>query len=327
MDNNQIIKQAKNIVDIEIKNLEKLKNYLDRNFISAVKMIYGCKGKIVITGMGKSGTIGKKISTTFASTGTPSIFLHPGEAIHGDLGVVCSNDVVIAVSNSGETPELLRILPSLRKIGAKIISLTSGEKSSLSLQSDVVLNTGPVEEADPFGIIPSSSATVALVFGDVLAFTLLTLKGFQKEDYAFYHPGGNLGKRLLLRVKDVMQTGLKIPKVYENDSLAEAIKEINKKNMGFTLVEDKKGKLLGIITDGDIRRLLTKTSDISDKKAFECMVANPKEIEEDKLAVQAMAIMEKYEITCLVIKEKNGKVKGFVHLHDLLGKKEFSPEL
>ncbi|MCL5674341.1 MAG: KpsF/GutQ family sugar-phosphate isomerase, partial [Candidatus Omnitrophica bacterium] len=285
MNDKDIIKQAKNIVDIEIKNLEKLKDYLGGNFISAVKMIYNCTGKIVITGMGKSGIVGKKISTTFASTGTPSIFLHPGEAIHGDLGVVCPNDIVIAVSNSGETPEILRILPSLQKIGARIISLTSGKKSSMSLQSSLILNTGPVEEADPFGIIPSSSATVALVLGDALAFTLLTLKGFQKEDYAFYHPGGNLGKRLLLRVKDVMQTGHKIPRVRINDSLVDVVKEINRKNMGFTLVEDEKGKLAGIITDGDLRRLLTKTSDISCKKASECMAVNPKDIAEGKRAV------------------------------------------
>ena len=321
MDNKQIIKQAKNIVDIEIRNLENLKDYINHSFISAVKMMYNCAGKIVVTGMGKSGIIGKKISTTFASTGTPSIFLHPGEAIHGDLGMVCSNDIVIAVSNSGETPEILRILPSLKKIGAKIISLTSENKSSLALQSDIALSTGPIQEADPFGIIPSSSATTALVLGDAIAFTLLTLKGFQKEDYAFYHPGGNLGKRLLLRVKDVMQTGSSIPRVYEDVFLAEAIKEINKKNMGFTLIEDKNGKIKGIITDGDLRRFLARTPDVSCKKVVDCMVSNPKEIEEDKLAVQALAIMEKYEITCLIIKEKNGKIKGFVHLHDLIGKK------
>jgi len=327
MDKKKILKYAKKIIGIECKNLEKVKNKLDNSFVKAIELILKCKGKVVVTGIGKSGIIGRKISATFASTGTPSIFLHPGEAIHGDLGVVSNKDVVLAISNSGETEEILKIIPSIKKIGAKIISLTSSKNSSLSLYSDETIVMGEIEEADPFGLIPSSSTTCSLVVGDAIACTLLLLKGFQKKDFAFYHPGGNLGKRLMLKVKDVMQTGKKIPMVSINNSLLDAIKEINEKNLGFTLVVDEKKKLKGIITDGDLRRLVAKNPDISKFTIYDCMTKNPKTIEEDKLAVQALAIMEELEITCLVILDNKKIPKGIVHLHDLLGKKEFKVEI
>ncbi|MCX7705580.1 MAG: KpsF/GutQ family sugar-phosphate isomerase [bacterium] len=323
----RILKEAKRVIDIEIESIIGVRKCLGSEFVKAIKILASCTGKVIVTGIGKSGIVGRKISATLASTGTPSTFLHPGEAIHGDLGMVSKNDVVVAISNSGETDELVRIIPSLRKIGVSIISITSEPKSSLGLQSTVVLCTGPIKEADPFSLIPSSSTTAALVLGDAIAITLLTIKGFQKEDYAFYHPGGNLGRRLMLRVRDVMQRGSKMPIVKYDSSMEEAITEINRKNLGFTLVVDENQKVVGIITDGDLRRLLVKKRDIFNMKASECMTHNPLGIDEDKLAVQALAIMEEKEITCLVIKDKNERPKGIVHLHDVLGKRQFSQEL
>ena len=321
---NKILTQAKKIIEIECKNLERVKKNLDNNFIKAIDILLKCEGKVVVTGMGKSGIIGRKISATLASTGTPSTFLHPGEAIHGDLGIVCKKDIVLAISNSGETDEILRIVPSIKKIGAGIISLTSKKNSTLAFNSVATIDTGEIEEADTFGLIPSSSATCALVIGDALSLTLLSLKGFQKKDFAFYHPGGNLGRRLMLQVKDVMQTGKNIPVVSIQSSLIKAIKEISRKHLGFTLVvDDKNKKLKGILTDGDLRRFIAKNPNISEGTVKNCMTPNPKTIEENKLAVQALALMEKLEITSLAILDKNRKPKGVIHLHDLLGKKEF----
>lgn len=326
MNEKEILNIGKKIVEIECKNIEKLKNSLNEDFVKAVELIDGIEGKVVITGIGKSGIIGRKISATLSSIGIPSIFLHPADAIHGDLGILTQKDVLIAISNSGETEEILKIIPIVREIGAKIIALTSSKKSTLSLYSDITIETGEIEEADPFGIIPSSSTTCALVLGDALALTLMSIKGVQKKDFAFYHPGGSLGKRLMLKVKDVMQTGEKIPVIEIGESLEAAVKEINNKNLGFTLVVDKERKLKGIITDGDLRRLLLKKPDIREAKLEDCMTPNPKTIEEDRLAVQALALMETLEITCLVIVDEENRPKGIVHLHDLLGKKEFGVE-
>lgn len=326
MEKMEILNIAKRIIEIECENIEKLKKSLNEDFINAIELILNMKGKVVITGMGKSGIIGRKISATMASIGIPSTFLHPGEAIHGDLGMVSKDDVLMVISNSGETEEIIRIIPIIKKIGAKIITITSSKNSTLGLYSDITIETGEIQEADTFGIIPSSSTTCSLVLGDAIALTLMRLKGVQKEDFAFYHPGGNLGKRLMLKVKDFMQTGDKIPKVNINSSLREAIEEINNKNLGFTLVIDDDGKLKGIITDGDIRRYLLKVPDITKGKLEECMTKNPITIEEDRLAVQAIALMEKLEITCLVIVDEENRPKGIVHLHDLLGKKEFGIE-
>ncbi|MGC8977157.1 MAG: KpsF/GutQ family sugar-phosphate isomerase [Candidatus Ratteibacteria bacterium] len=327
MDNKEkIIELAKKVIDIESKNIEKIKNNLNEDFVKAILFIYDMKGKLVITGMGKSGIIGRKISATLSSIGVPSIFLHPGEAVHGDLGVLSNQDILLIISNSGETEEIIRIIPIVKKIGARIISITSSKNSTIGLYSDLIIETGQIEEADPFGIIPSSSTTCALVIGDAIALTIMALKGIQRQDFAFYHPGGNLGKRLMLKVKDFMQTGDKIPKINIGKSLEDAIREINDKNLGFTLVVDENDKLVGIITDGDLRRYLLKNSDIKKGKIEDCMTKNPKTIEEDRLAVQAIALMEKLEITCLVIIDENKRPKGIVHLHDLLGKKDFGIE-
>ncbi len=327
MKNRNYLKYAKRIIDKECKNLKKMRDNLNEDFLKAIDVIYRCRGKVIVTGMGKSGIICRKIAATFASLGTPSIFLHPGDAVHGDLGMVSKNDIVIVVSNSGETEEILRILPPIRKIGAKIISFTCSKNSSLGVYSDIVVETGEIEEADDFKIIPSSSTTCALVLGDAIALSIMAAKGIRKQDFAFFHPAGNLGRRLMLKVKDVMQTGKKIPVVKEDAKMPSVVKEITKKNLGFTLVVDKKGYLTGIITDGDIRRMLNKTCDISKSVARDWMTRNPKTVDEESLAVQALSIMERSEITCLVIMDEDArKPKGIIHLHDLLGKKEFKIE-
>ncbi len=326
MSKKEIIESGKKIIEIECENLNRVKENLGESFAEAVEEFKNCKGKVIVTGMGKSGIIGRKIVGTLASIGVSSIFLHPGDAVHGDLGVVSKNDIVLLISNSGETDELIRIVPSIKKIGAKIISITATKNSTLGQYSDIAIETGEIKEADTFGIIPSSSTTTALVIGDALALTLMNIKNVQKQDFAFFHPGGNLGRRLMLRVKDIMQTGNNIPIVFEDEFLIDGIKEINRKNLGFTLAVDRNRKLKGIITDGDIRRLIAKGKVLENLKVKDVMTKNPKTIDEESLAVKAMEIMEKYEITCLAIVDKDKIPKGIIHLHDLLGKKEFRIE-
>ena len=326
MSKKEIIESGKKVIEIECENLNRVKENLGESFARAVEEFKNCKGKVIVTGMGKSGIIGRKIVGTLASIGIPSIFLHPGDAVHGDLGVVSKNDIVLLISNSGETDELIRIVPSIKKIGAEIISITATKNSTLGQYSDIVIETGEIKEADTFGIIPSSSTTTALVIGDALALTLMNIKNVQKQDFAFFHPGGNLGRRLMLRVKDIMQTGNNIPIVFEDEFLIDGIKEINRKNLGFTLAVDRNRKLKGIITDGDIRRLIAKGKVLENLKVKDVMTKNPKTIDEESLAVKAMEIMEKYEITCLAIVNKDKIPKGIIHLHDLLGKKEFRIE-
>jgi arabinose-5-phosphate isomerase len=318
---------AKRVIDAECRNLRKMRDNLNEEFLKAVDVISKSKGKVIITGMGKSGIICRKIAATLASLGTPSIFLHPGDAVHGDLGMVTDNDIVIVVSNSGETEEILRIIPSIKKIGAKIVSFTSSRESSLGIYSDIVIETGEIEEADVFGVIPSSSTTCALVLGDAIALSIMAVKDIRKQDFAFFHPAGNLGRRLMLKVKDVMHTGKKVPTVRDDTKMTTVVREITRKKLGFTLVLDKKGKLKGIITDGDVRRMLNHTYDITESVARDWMTESPMTVDEESLAVQALGIMEKFEITCLVIMDKKGqKPEGIVHLHDLLGKKEFKIE-
>jgi len=321
-----LLSYARNVIDTECQNLKNIRKRLGKEFIKALEIISHCKGKVILTGMGKSGIICRKIAGTFSSLGIPSVFLHPGDAVHGDLGTVSKDDVVIVISNSGETEEILRILPSIKKIGAVVISLTCSGDSSLGRYSDIVIETGEIKEADIFGMIPSSSTTCALVLGDAMALSLMHIKGIKKQDFAFFHPAGNLGKRLMLKVKDVMHTGKEIPYVSKDTMMQGVVKEITEKNLGFTLVNDRNGRVIGIITDGDIRRLLHKKTDISSVRAEECMTKNPKTIDGGCLAVEALSMMEKMEITCLVILDKNRKAAGVVHLHDLLGKKEFKIE-
>jgi arabinose-5-phosphate isomerase len=321
-----LLEHGRRVIEIERENLENLAARLGDTFICAVRQICESSGKVIITGIGKSGIIGRKIAATLASIGTPSLFLHPGEAVHGDLGMVSKNDTVIIISNSGETEEIIRIMPSIKKIGARIISFTCSESSCIGSQSDIAIATGKIEEADSFGIIPTSSTTCALVLGDALALALMAAKGIQKEEFAFYHPGGNLGKRLMLKVRDVMQTGELIPIVGMDSSLREAIEEINSKNTGLTLVADGRGVVRGILTDGDIRRHLHNNPDITKSLTRDCMTGNPMTIDENSLAIKALSMMEEKEITCLVILNSDKTARGIVHLHDLLGKKDFKAE-
>jgi arabinose-5-phosphate isomerase len=314
--------QAKKVLKIEADAVLRLIDRLDDGFDQAIDLILGCRGRVVVTGMGKSGHIGNKIAATLASTGTPALFLHPAEGIHGDLGMVTKGDIVIALSNSGETEELSRMLPSLKRIGIKIIALTGNTESTLARNSDVVIDVGVKEEACPLGLAPTASTTATLAMGDALAVVLLDRRGFKEEDFACYHPGGALGKRLLLRVRDIMHTGDAIPKVSDTALVKDAIYEISSKKMGVTAVVDAAGKLQGVISDGDLRRWMERTEktgeNLLSKQALEIMTRHPKVIGKDALAAEAVALMENSSITCLLILDAGARPEGVIHLHDLL---------
>lgn len=313
---------AKRVLKIEADAVAALIDRIDERFEQAVEMILDCKGRVVVTGMGKSGLIGKKIAATLASTGTPALFLHPAEGIHGDLGMVTRGDTVIALSNSGETEEIARMLPSLKRLGIKIIALTGNTDSTLAKNSDVVIDVGVKEEACPLGLAPTASTTATLAMGDAIAVALLDKRGFREEDFACFHPGGTLGKRLLLRVRDLMHIGDAIPAVSEATLIKDAIYEISSKKMGVTSVLDSAGKLVGVISDGDLRRWMERTEKTGEnllaKKAKDIMTKNPKVTNREALAAEAVAIMEKNSITCLIVTDHDAKPEGVIHLHDLL---------
>jgi len=322
------IEKAKRVLKIEAQALKELINKLDNNFSQAVEIILSKpSGRVVVTGMGKSGIIGKKISATLSSTGTPSIFLHPVEGIHGDLGMVTEEDVILAISNSGETEEINDLLPFFKKTGNPIIAFTGESKSNLAKQSDAAIDVGVEKEACPWNLAPTASTTAALAMGDALAIALLEKRGFKKDDFARLHPGGSLGKRLMLKVKDVMRTGKGIPIVSQTATMEKAIAEITRENLGFTIVVDESGKVKGIITDGDLRRAIQKRIDFKSRKAGEVMTLNPKTIDQNKLAAQAVEKMEKYSITSLIIVDNENRPEGTVHLHDLLGRGGFKFEM
>jgi arabinose-5-phosphate isomerase len=318
-----VINSAKKVLEIEARAIKNLLKSIDDNFAKAVDLILFCKGRVIITGVGKSGLIGKKISATLSSTGTPSFFLDSAEAFHGDLGMVLENDVILVISNSGETEEINKLLSFFKKNGNKIIAFTGNKKSTLAKKSDIVINIHVEKEACSLGLAPTASTTAALAMGDALAITLLDKRGFKKKDFIRLHPGGTLGKRLMLKIKDIMITGKNIPIVNEEAVLIEAVKEITQKSQGFTCVIDKKGKLTGIITDGDLRRGIQKSVDFKRQKAREIMTLSPKTIGKDKFVAEAIETMEKKGITSLVIVDKGTKPIGIVHLHDLLGRNEF----
>ncbi|HBA40332.1 MAG: D-arabinose 5-phosphate isomerase [Deltaproteobacteria bacterium RIFCSPLOWO2_02_56_12] len=319
MDSAKILRCARDVLDIEAKGILSLSDRLDENFVRAVDILSGCKGKVVVTGLGKSGLIGRKIAATFSSTGTPSLFLHATEGIHGDLGMIMKEDVVLAVSNSGETDELLMLLPIIKRLGPKIIVMTGNPDSRLSRTGDVILNAAIKEEACPMGLSPTASTTAALAMGDALAVVLLEKKGFKQEDFALRHPGGTLGRKLLLRVEELMHSNTALPVVHEDTPMKETLLEITSKRLGVTGVVDGRGELVGVITDGDLRRGLEGKGDIFLFKAKELMSRNPKTITAEELATQAVSIMEQHSITSLFILENGGrKPKGIVHLHDLL---------
>ena len=319
MDRERIVKRGREVLEIEAKGILALTDRLDENFVQAVELLYNCKGKVVVTGLGKSGLICRKIAATLSSTGTPSLFLHAGDGIHGDLGMIMKEDIVLAVSNSGETDEILKLLPIVRRLGLKLIVITGNPNSTLSRAADVILNATVKEEACPLGLSPTASTTVALVLGDALAVVLLEKRGFKEEDFALRHPGGTLGRKLLLQVEDLMHRGKQLPVVPEETAMKETLLEITSKRLGVTGVVDKGGTLVGIITDGDLRRSLESKGDIFRFKAKELMTRNPKTIPADALAARAVAIMEKHSITSLFILENGGsRPVGVVHLHDLL---------
>jgi arabinose-5-phosphate isomerase len=293
----------------------------NEDFIRAVEIIHNSKGRVVITGIGKSGLVGRKIAATLASTGTPSFFMHPAEASHGDLGMVTEDDVVIAISNSGETEEILRLIPYLKYFNVKIIALTGNPQSTLAKQADVVLDVSVKEEACPFGFIPTASTTVTMAMGDAIAVALIMLNGFKKEDFAVFHPGGSLGRRMLTKVKDLMHTGEEVPVAYPDTLMLDAVLEISSKRLGVVVIVDENKRILGIITDGDVRRGVHRWGkELFELKASQIMTKNPKTINEEELAAVALSTMQKYSITSLVVPANDGTLKGLIHIHDILKK-------
>ncbi|MBF0275684.1 MAG: KpsF/GutQ family sugar-phosphate isomerase [Nitrospinae bacterium] len=297
----------------------KLIDRIDTNFEKAVNLIDGCKGRLIVIGIGKSGIIGKKIAATLTSIGLSSFFLHAAEGIHGDLGMVGSNDVVLAISNSGETDEVIRVLPIVKRFGVPLIGMTGNLNSTLSKISDITLDVSVEKEACPMGVVPTASTTVTLAMGDAIAMAILDKRNITEADFAKYHPGGSLGKSLLLKVEDVMHSGNDLPVVYENTSVPETIMEITGKKMGMTVVINEKKEILGIVTDGDLRRHFSDPG-INNLNAIDIMTVNPKIISQDELAASAVKIMETNKITSLLIVTDDKRLKGVIHLHDLLQK-------
>ncbi|HLO26876.1 MAG TPA: KpsF/GutQ family sugar-phosphate isomerase [Geobacteraceae bacterium] len=315
-----ILEEAKKVIRIEAEALMSLAEAINGEFERAVELILASKGRVVVTGMGKSGLIGQKIASTMASTGTPAFFLHPAEGIHGDLGMIMKGDVVIAISNSGETDEVIRILPVIKRLGASLVAMTGNPGSTLARSGDVFLDISVKEEACPLGLAPTASTTATLAMGDALAVALLLQRGFRAEDFALFHPGGALGKKLILRVEDLMHKGEAVPLVKETTPMSEALFVITSKGLGITGVTGPAGDLTGIITDGDLRRALEKGADILDRTAGGLMTRNPKRIRRDELAASALQRMEEYSITTLFVFDDEGgdRPVGVIHLHDLL---------
>ena len=313
-----IIAHGKEVVRIETEAITRLAENINDEFVRAVEVIDKCKGRVVLTGMGKSGLIARKIVATMNSTGTAAIYLHPTDALHGDLGMVRNEDVVIILSKSGNTEEMMNLLPLLKRLGVIIIGMIGNKDSKIGRQSDIFLNIDVKEEACPFDLAPTASSTAMLVMGYALAVSLLQRKGFTAQDFAMLHPGGSLGKRLSLKISEIMISGEQIPIVHENASLKDSILEITSKRLGTTCVVNDSGVLLGIITDGDLRRLLEKTLEIKSFKAKDVMSKHPKVITADLLASFALQQMENYKITSLVVVDKDEKPIGIVHMHDLV---------
>ena len=306
------------VINTEMDAISDLRNRIDDAFVKACQYLLDCKGRIVVIGMGKSGHIGGKIAATLASTGSPAFFVHPGEASHGDLGMITDNDVVIALSNSGETSEILTILPLIKRLGVPLIALTGKPMSTLATCADIHIDVSVSKEACPHGLAPTSSTTAALVMGDALAISLLEAKGFTAEDFALSHPGGNLGRRLLLRVSDIMHTGDTIPKVADTSLISDALVEMTNKGLGMTAVTDSDGQVVGIFTDGDLRRVIAQRVDVHTTKLAEFMTTHCKTGRSDMLAAEILSLMQRHKINALLITDSEQQLIGAVNMHDLL---------
>jgi len=310
--------EGRRVLEIEARAVEALIERLDDRFVKAVDVLVRCKGKVVVSGMGKSGLIGQKIAATLASTGTSSFFLHPAEGVHGDLGMLARRDVLVTISNSGETQELLQLLPFVKRLGIPVIACTGRMNSTLAKNSDVVLDVSVAEEACPMGLAPTASTTATLALGDALAVALLQKREFKEEDFARFHPGGTLGRRLLVNVKDLMHAESDVPMVEASVGGMAAMLEMTAKKLGMTTVVDQEGLLVGVITDGDLRRFIQRGTDLVNTTARELASKNHKTIGPDELAAKAVEMMERFSITTLVVVENERTIRGVVHLHDLL---------
>lgn len=309
---------GKNVIEIEQQAIGELINFVDDNFANACQCMFDCTGRVIVIGMGKSGHVGGKIAATFASTGTPAFFVHPGEASHGDLGMITKDDVVLAISNSGETGELLAIIPVIKRIGAKLIAMSSNPQSTLARLSDTHVCINVSQEACPLGLAPTSSTTATLVMGDALAVALLNARGFTADDFALSHPGGSLGKRLLLRLSDIMHDGDRLPIVTQDALIKDALVEMSLKGLGMTAVVDDQNKLAGVFTDGDLRRILDDKVDIHHDNIATVMTRAPRVADSDMLAAEALKIMEEKKINGLIIIDNLGIPIGAMNMHDLL---------
>ena len=319
IDADAIVHSARTVIATEAAAIHALEPRIGRDFVEACRLILGCAGRVVVIGMGKSGHIARKVAATLASTGTPAFFVHPGEASHGDLGMILPQDVVLALSNSGETDEILFILPVIKRQGIPLIAITGNEQSSLAQQADLHLDTSIAVEACPLGLAPTASTTAALVMGDALAVALLEARGFTSEDFARSHPAGSLGRRLLLHISDIMHTGEGIPTVRPEATLTEALMEMTRKHLGMTAVVDANRRLIGVFTDGDLRRALDDDGvDLRGASVAELMTRGPKTINADKLAIEAAQLMEKHQIHALLVVDEQQKVVGALNIHDLL---------
>lgn len=311
-----MVQIGKQVLEIEAKAIQTAIQKIDQEFEKAVNILFDTRGRIVITGMGKSGIVGKKISATLTSTGTPAVFLHPSEALHGDIGIINSSDVVLALSTSGETQEVIRLINYIKRIGVKLISLVGSPTSTLASQSDVYIDCSIEKEACPIGLVPTASTTLTLAMGDAISIALMEKKGFSEENFRFYHPAGAIGKKLL-KVKHLMHSGSRLPVVKQDMIMQEVIQVIDRKKFGVAIVVDETNSVKGIITDGDLRRLLLKKTDFSKETAKTVMTRKPLTITEENLAVEALKIMEDHSITSLVVRDRYNKIKGLLHLHDL----------
>ncbi len=309
---------AREALDIEASALLAMKDRLDDRFVQAAALILGASGRVVVTGMGKSGHVGTKIAATLASTGTPAMFMHPGEASHGDLGMIQAGDVVLGLSNSGESDELVAILPVIKRLGVPLIAMTGGLQSSLARHANVVLDTGVAKEACPLNLAPTASTTAQMAMGDALAVALLDARGFKPEDFARSHPGGSLGRRLLTHVSDIMRKGDDVPRVAPEASFTELMQEMSRKGLGATSVVNAQGQVLGIFTDGDLRRLIEKGQDLRQLKASDVMHANPRTLRDDALAAEAADLMEAHRITSVLVVNAQGELVGAINTNDLM---------